>query len=336
MLKRSGQVLRHDELLPSGFISDYNLRELFERIRYLNQQYDRTPEDRARYVRVLVAADGSVAQRGSIELAGTPGGEEDRHPMMARAAQDATPAPIDAYFFPFSDDGSGEWLIPDTGADVGADRRRRRDRLALGRPMRAREVTLLGSCLAALLGCARGGATSHADAEPPCVPFEARACPCLGGGTGTQTCSRSGRAFGACRGCIADAADGGATLATLDDGSAFDSGHAAPGHGVRRGLACSMRARSARSAARAVCPSSPHRRGRPLHMRLRGVRRGRGALRWTRGLRARRSLLRNARVRGRRWRALHGIFLRSAVHGTAEPCVPRARSGLSFRAALRR
>jgi hypothetical protein len=99
-----------------AFISDFNYERLFERIRYLNQQYDRTPEDRARYVRVLVAADGKAVQRGSIDLAGTPGGEEDRHSMMARAAQDETPAPIDAYFFPFSDDGSGEWLIPDTGA----------------------------------------------------------------------------------------------------------------------------------------------------------------------------------------------------------------------------
>lgn len=88
--------------------------------------------------------------------------------------------------------------------------------------MRTREVTQLCIGIVALLGCARGGAVSHADAEPPCMPFEARACPCVGGGTGMQTCSRSGRAFGACHGCNADLADGGAWLATQDDGSAFD------------------------------------------------------------------------------------------------------------------
>ena len=99
-----------------AFISDFNYERLFERIRYLNQQVRSHADDRARYVRVLVAADGSAARRGSIDLAGAPGGDEDRHPMMARAAQDAEAAPIDAYFFPFSNDGSGEWLIPDTGA----------------------------------------------------------------------------------------------------------------------------------------------------------------------------------------------------------------------------
>jgi hypothetical protein len=99
-----------------AFISDFNYERLFERIRYLNQQYDRTPEDRARYVRVLVAADGSATHRGTVEFAGVPGGDEDLRPMMARAAQGDDLSPIDAFFFPFSNDGSGEWLIPDTGA----------------------------------------------------------------------------------------------------------------------------------------------------------------------------------------------------------------------------
>src|SRR5690349_19180416 len=95
--------------------------------------------------------------------------------------------------------------------------------------MRAREVTQLCTCIAALLGCASGGEMSHADSDPPCKPFEARECPCVGGGKGTQTCSRSGHAFGACRGCTADDGDGGTSLATLGDGSTFDPRVPLPG-----------------------------------------------------------------------------------------------------------
>jgi len=96
--------------------------------------------------------------------------------------------------------------------------------------MRAREVRQICTCIvAALLGCADGGAVSHAGVASPCEPFEARACPCIGGGMGTQTCSRSGHAFGACRGCAMDDRDGGASLATLDDGTAFDPRVPLPG-----------------------------------------------------------------------------------------------------------
>jgi hypothetical protein len=96
--------------------------------------------------------------------------------------------------------------------------------------MRALAVTQLGMCTLVLLGCAGGGRIDDdAHAEPPCMPFETRDCPCIGGGTGTQTCARSGLSFGACRGCDEDVADGGAWLATRDDGSAFDPRTPEPG-----------------------------------------------------------------------------------------------------------
>ena len=162
--------------------------------------------------------------------------------------------------------------------------------------MRAREVTQLCTCIAALLGCADGGAVSHADVASPCKPFEARACPCVGGGMGTQTCSRSGHAFGACRGCATDDPDGGASLATLDDGSAFDPRVPLPGSVCGVGLPVLCEPQRQKCCARSLSVDTCIADGRAVHVRVCGVRRGRGALRRSRGLRRRRGLLRHARI----------------------------------------
>jgi hypothetical protein len=98
-----------------AFISDFNYERLFERIRYLNEEYDRVGDTTANYMRVMRGADGSLALRGSVEVSGEPGGAEDKQSVMLEDAQGVL-SPSDAYFFPFSTAGTGEWLIPDTGA----------------------------------------------------------------------------------------------------------------------------------------------------------------------------------------------------------------------------
>jgi hypothetical protein len=60
----------------------------------------------------------------------------------------------------------------------------------------------------ALSLAACGSSSDHSDPPPAkpesalrCEPGAARACPCLGGGQGTQTCAASGLAFGQCNAC---------------------------------------------------------------------------------------------------------------------------------------
>jgi hypothetical protein len=100
-----------------SFISDFNFQRLFERIRYLNLEFARTPAPTPqRYVRVLVAEDGSTKVRGSSVLNEPPGGEEEAHVVNLLDEHGRTLSQAEAYFLPFSNEGAGVWLIPDTGA----------------------------------------------------------------------------------------------------------------------------------------------------------------------------------------------------------------------------
>lgn len=56
-----------------------------------------------------------------------------------------------------------------------------------------------------------------------CKPAEVRPCPCLGGGTGMQTCSATGSALSACMGCMNGA------LAAGTGGAKATAGNASPG-----------------------------------------------------------------------------------------------------------
>jgi hypothetical protein len=100
------------------FISDFNFQRLFERIRYLNLEFDRAPVAPTRYVRVLVSADGHAVARGSVELDQAPGDSKDMQPVSMLGADGTVASEADAYFVPFSNAPAGVWLVPDTGASA--------------------------------------------------------------------------------------------------------------------------------------------------------------------------------------------------------------------------
>jgi hypothetical protein len=101
-----------------AFISDYNFEKLFERIRYLNLQFDRAEvsTESTRYVRLLVDRKGSVSVTGHVTPRWVPGGEDDKKRVRLLDARGALIAEVDAYYFPFSEEGAGNWLVPDLGA----------------------------------------------------------------------------------------------------------------------------------------------------------------------------------------------------------------------------
>jgi hypothetical protein len=96
-----------------SFISDYNFEKLFERVRYLNLQFDERFAAPARYTRVLLDKTGALSVRGGVTLKRAPAGDEDAHAVSVldgrgRALGDATKA----YWLPFSEEGTGLWLVP--------------------------------------------------------------------------------------------------------------------------------------------------------------------------------------------------------------------------------
>src|SRR5688572_10634192 len=55
-----------------------------------------------------------------------------------------------------------------------------------------------------------------ADSGMRCRPGDTADCPCLGGGTGIETCRANGQGYGGCAGCGPEEADG--PLPTIQDG----------------------------------------------------------------------------------------------------------------------
>ena len=100
-----------------SFISDYNFEQLFERIRYLNLQFESSPSRGARYTRVLVDRSGARALRGTIELDAAPGGhEEQRAGDGCSIAAGRDSATVPAYYFPFSEAAVRHVADPEHGA----------------------------------------------------------------------------------------------------------------------------------------------------------------------------------------------------------------------------
>jgi hypothetical protein len=98
-----------------SFISDFNYERLFERIRYLNLQFDVRQSGPMRYARVLVDGSGRARVRGTVQLDLAPGGAEDERAVTVLDASGRESGSARGYFFPFSEPG-GLWLVPDTGA----------------------------------------------------------------------------------------------------------------------------------------------------------------------------------------------------------------------------
>ncbi len=85
--------------------------------------------------------------------------------------------------------------------------------------------TLLGVALLSLVAACASQGTQ----PPQCIPNETRACSCVGGGVGVQSCEAAGDAFSA---CACDAADAGTTTPSVDagtpDAGALDGGISPP------------------------------------------------------------------------------------------------------------
>jgi len=96
-----------------SFISDYNFEKLFERIRYLNLQFDVEPIAPQRYARVLRDNTGRLNVTGYSTLKRAPAGEEDARPITLL---DASGRPLNGastgYWLPFSEEDTGLWLVP--------------------------------------------------------------------------------------------------------------------------------------------------------------------------------------------------------------------------------
>jgi hypothetical protein len=117
MLKDPDQYYDLMSYCDPSFISDYNFEKIFERIRYLNLQFDVLDPVPAQYARVLVDSHGHATLRGRSMLDRPPGGVEEQRPVTALDAQGAVLAGTrTGYYFPFSEEGAGLWLVPDDGA----------------------------------------------------------------------------------------------------------------------------------------------------------------------------------------------------------------------------
>ena len=103
-----------------AFISDYNFEKLFERIRYLNLQFDERPSAPVRYQRLLVTADGRAQLRGVSTLARIPGGPEEERVVALLDAAGHALGNATTYRFPLSEGGTSLWLLPEQAGAASA------------------------------------------------------------------------------------------------------------------------------------------------------------------------------------------------------------------------
>jgi hypothetical protein len=117
MLRDPGEYKDLMSYCDPSFISDYNFEKIFERIRYLNLQFDELMPRPTRYARVLVDRFGRASFHGSAVLKRTPGGLEEERPLtVLDAGGRALAGARTGYYFPYSEQGAGLWLVPDDGA----------------------------------------------------------------------------------------------------------------------------------------------------------------------------------------------------------------------------
>jgi len=99
------------------WISDFNFEKIFERIRYLNLQFEELLPAPTHYARVLVDRSGRASFRGRSLIKRTPGGLDEERPVTVfDPAGRALAGARTGYYFPFSEQGAGLWLVPDDGA----------------------------------------------------------------------------------------------------------------------------------------------------------------------------------------------------------------------------
>lgn len=99
-----------------GFISDYNYRRVFSRIRFLNAQFRASTAIPALYHRVLVTRDGQVTVREPVALDAPPDETIRALQVTALDERGRSAGKTDAHWLRFSTVGSGVWLIRDVGA----------------------------------------------------------------------------------------------------------------------------------------------------------------------------------------------------------------------------
>jgi len=96
-----------------AFISDFNFEKLFERIRYLNLQFDEVATAPTRYARLLVDRNGRATFRGYLTTRRTQGSDDDLQPVtLLDASGRALGSDARAHYIPFSEGDAGIWLVP--------------------------------------------------------------------------------------------------------------------------------------------------------------------------------------------------------------------------------
>lgn len=100
-----------------SFISDYNFQKLFERLRYLNLQFNQVPLATPQgYVRILQKANGEARSLGAMMMPDGPPGGDDEERVVSLQAADGSWQDETGYFIASSEEGAGVWFVPDLGA----------------------------------------------------------------------------------------------------------------------------------------------------------------------------------------------------------------------------
>lgn len=104
-----------------NFISDYNYQKLFERLRYLNLQFNvvQFAVEEQHFFRVLQYPDGRHEVMGRLTSRGEPAGAEEARPMVV-IDDEGEEYEATGYFLEASEEGAGLWLVPDLADLYGA------------------------------------------------------------------------------------------------------------------------------------------------------------------------------------------------------------------------
>jgi hypothetical protein len=100
------------------WISDINFQKLFKRIKWVNQNYYKTPETPRAYRKLLVDLDGSVKWGGRVTLSEKLAGSPTRVELLS--ASGSAIGTSEGTFVAFSEAPSGALFIPEPPAGVSA------------------------------------------------------------------------------------------------------------------------------------------------------------------------------------------------------------------------